>query len=128
VAALTLLLVVWGDLWSVDRRFFEFGDAEELFGDDEITAAMRKTPLPYRVWDPRGRYSELGVYPGSWLMGRGVPQLLGYHGNELRRFDELFGGKNEWINQTNLALWDLFAVRYVVLRQQTPGYHGSWGQ
>jgi hypothetical protein len=129
VAALALGVVVWGDLWSVDRRFFEFGKADELFGDDEVTATMRKAPLPYRVWDPRQPYEELSVYPGSWLMGRGVPQLLGYHGNELRRFDELFGGKNNWTNQTNFGLLELFAVRFVVLRQRQtlPGYHEIMG-
>ncbi|HEV8600112.1 MAG TPA: hypothetical protein VGQ69_12180 [Gemmatimonadales bacterium] len=128
-AALALVVVLWGDLWSVDRRFFTYGNAEELFGEDEVTATMRKTPLPYRVWDPRGRYAELETYPGSWLMGRGVPQLLGYHGNELRRFDELFGGKNDWANQPNRGLLELFAVRYVVLRQRQtlPGYHEVLG-
>jgi len=129
LAALAVFVVVWGDLWSVDRHFFEFGRAEELFGDDEITAAMRKTPLPFRVWDPRQPYARLEVYPGSWLMGRDVPQLLGYHGNELRAFDELLGGKNNWTNQVNRALLELFAVRYVVLRDtvQVPGFHRLMG-
>ena len=129
LATLALLVVVWGDLWSVDRNFFEFGAAEELFGDDEITSTMRKTPLPYRVWDPRAPYRALEVYPGSWLMGRDVPQLLGYHGNELRSFDELLGGKNDWTNQVNSAVLELFAVRYVVLRDsaQVPGFHKILG-
>ena len=90
---------------------------------------MRKTPLPYRVWEPKGGLVQLGAYPGSWLMGADVPQLLGYHGNELRAFDDLFGGKNDWRNQTNLALLELFAVRFVVLGQdQTlPGFHRVLG-
>jgi len=129
LGAAALLVVVWGDLWSVDRHFFEYGDPQQLFGDDEITATMRKTPLPYRVWDPRDPYRELEAYPGSWLMGRDIPQLLGYHGNELRSFDELFGGKNNWTNQTNRALLQLFAVRYIVLRDtvQVPGFHRVLG-
>jgi len=128
-AALALLIVVGADLWSVDRHFFEFGEAEELFGDDEITATVRKTPLPYRIWDPRQPLGGLAVYPGSWLMGRDVPQLLGYHGNELRRFDELLGGKNNWTNQLNRVVLELFGVRYAVFRDtvQVPGFHRLMG-
>ena len=104
VAALTV-----ADLWSVERKFFTFQPrAEVLFADDEITRAIRATPKPYRIWDP-GR-----VYRGSILMGYGIPNLLGYHGNELRYFDELLGGKGEWGDQAHPAVLRLFAVRYLV--------------
>jgi len=129
LAAAALVLVVWGDLWSVDRNFFVFGRAEQLFGEDQITREMRKTPLPYRVWDPKGLFDDLEVYPASWLMGLDVPQLLGYHGNELRAFDELLGGKNAWQNQVSSSLLNLFSVRYVVLRDtaRVPGFHRVLG-
>jgi hypothetical protein len=132
-AAAALFVVVTADLWSLDRKFFVFdGTAESLFGDDEITSRIRKTPLPYRVWDPKGGLGGaegLEVYQGSWLMGRDIPQLFGYHGQELRYFDELWGGKNLWKNQVNVPLLELFAVRFVVLSQaQTlPGYHQVLG-
>lgn len=131
-AVLALLLVVTADLWSLDRKFFEFpGSAAKVFGDDQVTTTLRKTPVPYRVWDPKGGELEgaLGVYPGSWLMGRDIPQLLGYHGQELRRFDEVLGGKNIWSNQVNLGLLELFGVRYVTLRQaqKLPGFHQVLG-
>ena len=129
LAAAALVLSVGADLWSIDRNYFVYGDPQRMFGDDAITTEMRKTPLPYRVWDPRGRYGELEVYPGSWLMGLDVPQLLGYHGNELAAFDELMGGKNDWKNQVSPALLQLFAVRYIVLpdTQRIPGYHRLLG-
>jgi hypothetical protein len=129
-AALGLALVVWGDLWSIDRQFFVFGPSEAaLFGPDALVDAIRKAPLPVRVWDPRGALQGLAVYPGSWLMGVDVPQLLGYHGNELRRFDELLGGKNEWRNQVSVPLLELFAVRYITLSQAqvVPGFHQVLG-
>jgi len=44
-----------------------------------------------------------------------IPDLFGYHGNELRYYDELWGGKNEWRNLGVLPLWDLWAVRYAIL-------------
>jgi hypothetical protein len=127
-AVAAIFVVVTADLWSLDRKFFEFpGSAKQIFGDDQVTTMIRKAPLPYRVWDPKAGNLEgsLGVYPGSWLMGRDIPQLLGYHGQELSRFDEVLGGKNIWSNQINIGLLQLFAVRYVVLQQQQklPGYH-----
>ena len=130
LAAAALIGVVTADLWSVERRFFHFdGTAEQLFGDDALTSRMKQAPLPFRVWDPKGRYGELEVYPGSWLMGAGVPQLLGYHGNELRNFDEVLGGKNIWENQVNVALLQLFAVRFVTMAKPLaiPGFHQVLG-
>jgi hypothetical protein len=130
-AAGALLAVVGADLWSIQRHFFVFGGTEqELFGDDEATAVMRRTAMPFRVLDPHGdRYGGLAAYPGSWLMGREIPQLLGYHGQELHRFDELLGGKSVWENQVNPALLSLFGIRYVVLpnEQAIPGFHKVLG-
>lgn len=129
-ATAALLTVVTADLWSVDRHFFEFyGTARSRFGDDEITTALRKTPLPYRVWEPKAEYSALEVYRGSWLMGRNIPQLLGYHGNELNYFDETLGGKNLWKHQVSLPMLQLFAVRYAVVKDtvQIPGFHRVLG-
>jgi hypothetical protein len=124
-AAAALFVAISADLWSVDREFFHFGFPEQLYGGDAITTTMRKTPLPFRVLDPKGQYAGLQVYPGSWLQGLDVPQLLGYHGQELNNFDDLLGGKNVWTNQVNPALFHLFAVRYIVLNQAQPipGYH-----
>jgi hypothetical protein len=130
LASAALIAVVAADLWSVERRFFHFdGTAEQLFGDDALTSRMKQASLPFRVWDPKGGYGELEVYPGSWLMGAGVPQLLGYHGNELRRFDELMGEKNLWRNQVSAGLLQLFGVRYVTLAQRMdiPGFHQVMG-
>ena len=126
-AAVALMgAVVLADLWSIDRRFVEVeGKSAELFQDDAITRRIKEAPMPYRVWQPAGGYAALAPYPGSWLMGVQVPTLFGYHGNELHAFDELLGGKNLWQNQLSEVMLDLFAIRYVVLRQeqQLPRYH-----
>ncbi len=122
-----LLLAVLVDLWSVDRRFFTFQPpASVTYGDDQLTAAMRQAPLPFRAWDPAGAYAGAGVYHGkSWLMAYEIPTLLGYHGNELNAFDELLGGKNVWGGQVSANIWDLYAVRFILLAeaQEIPGYH-----
>jgi hypothetical protein len=118
-AAAALGLVVVGDLWSIDRRFFDFKPAaSELFAEDAIIAKLRQEPKPFRVLD-------VGVYPGSVLMSYSVQSVLGYHGNELRYYDDLLGGKNVWRNVGNPNLHDLLAVRYLLLpdSQAVPGYH-----
>ena len=120
-----LLAFVAADSWLVARKFFVFSPPARIsYADDEITARIRQAPLPYRVWVPAGAYGQLGPYPRSWLMARGIPQLFGYHGNESRFFDELLGGKENWERQISPAVWGLYAIRFVVLsqRQELPGF------
>jgi hypothetical protein len=109
---------VLADLWSVDRHFFEFRPpASELFGDDAITAKLKSETKPFRVLNN-------GVYQGSVLMAYEIQDVIGYHGVELRYYDELLGGKNEWRNLGNPNLHDLLAVHYLILpdSQPIPGF------
>lgn len=122
-AAAALAAVVVADLWSVDRRFFDYKPpAAELFADDAITGRLRQEPKPYRLLDA-------GVYQGSVLMAYHVPTVLGYHGNEVRFYDELLGGKNVWSNIANPNLHDLLAVRFLLLpdTQAVPGFRRVLG-
>ncbi|HEU4699755.1 MAG TPA: YfhO family protein [Gemmatimonadales bacterium] len=124
-AAAALAVVAVGDLWSIDRLFFTFKPpASVLFADDALTTYMRRSPKPYRAWDPFGVYHGGQIQGGSMLMAYDIPQLLGYHGNELRYYDELLGGKGMWSNVQNPTLLDLTAVRFVILPQQhaLPGF------
>ena len=102
--ALTLILFVGCDLWLNAQQFWTY---IKPFSRDPLIDRVAATPPPYRVLD-------LGAYPGSVLATFDVPQVLGYHGNELRYYDELLGGKNEWKNLALLPLWDLLAVRYAI--------------
>ena len=122
-AAGLLSLTVVADLWSIDRLFFDFSPpASQVYADDAIITRLRATKGPFRVFDVPGRG---GVYEGSWLMAHRIQGVFGYHGNEVRFYDELWGGKNQWTNLANPNLWDLFAVRYLLLRepQAVPGFH-----
>jgi hypothetical protein len=118
-AAGALGVLVVADLWSVDRRFFDYKPpASQLFADDPITARLKQEPKPYRVLDA-------GVYQGSVLMAASVQTVLGYHGNEVRFYDDLLGGKNVWRNLGNPNLHDLLATRFLLLpdTQSVPGFH-----
>jgi hypothetical protein len=130
VAVLGVLAFVATDAWIVGRRFFEFSPPARIsFGDDAITARIRQAEPPYRVWVPAGAYGQLGPYPRSWLMAREIPQLFGYHGNEIRFFDELLGGKENWEHQVSPSLLKLYAIRFAVLAQavELPGFHQVLG-
>lgn len=125
-----LALALVADLYLVDRPYFEYSPgATTTYANDPVMARMAQTPLPYRAWTPSGVYGGLDPYPRSWLMAAGIPTLFGYHGNELRFFDDLFGGKNDWRNQVNPNLLKLYAVRYAALRapQEVPGFHQLLG-
>ncbi|MFI5209166.1 MAG: hypothetical protein ACHQ2E_01865 [Gemmatimonadales bacterium] len=104
-----LLLVVSGDLYRNARPFWIYSHTDrDLFQRDAVTTRLGEAPRPLRVL-------EYGVYPPSALMAFGIPTVLGYHGNEIRFFDELWGGQGEWKNAGNPGLWNLYAVNYVVL-------------
>ncbi|MBV9880816.1 MAG: hypothetical protein JO180_10000 [Gemmatirosa sp.] len=125
VATAALLAVVALDLWSVDRQFFTFSPrASTVFADDAVTAYLKRVRLPYRVVDAQDSYGY------SILMGYGVPVARGYHGFELRRYDELAGARAGWSNLYSQSLLDLLAVRFVILREPHPGpgYHEVVGQ
>ena len=119
-AGIALAVIVGLDLWINARPFWSY---TEPYGKDTVADRITQTRLPYRVLNlPE-------AYPGSALMVFDVPQVLGYHGNELRTYDDLLGGKNEWRNLGVLPLWDLLAVHYVVIparmrgADSLPGFH-----
>ncbi len=131
VLVVALPLIVSADLWGNARGFWQFSERPEhgLFGGDEITRTLQGDRLPFRVIDLSD--SGVDVYPGASLMAFGIPQILGHHGNQLHAFNELLGGKNEWRHLLlSRRLWDLFAVRYVLvpagvdLGSQLPAYAG----
>lgn len=119
LAAGALVVVVVADMWSLNRNFFRFSPpASQLYASDEIIDYIRESEGRFRVFNP------LRVYDGSVLMSYRIQTALGYHGNEVRFYDDLWGGKNEWRNQGSQQLWDLMAVRFVLLPsvQDVPGF------
>jgi hypothetical protein len=133
-AAAVLAALIGADLWSIDRLFFHFnGTVAQLFADDPIITRLREEKPPYRVFDaaPSNTIGLPPVYRGSFLMAKRIPVTFGYHGNEERFYDELWGGKNEYRFMNNAALWDVWAVKYLLLNaavaQDVPGFHRILG-
>lgn len=125
VFAFGLALVIGADLWRDGRHFWVYSDppAQGLYRPDAIVTRLKSEPAPFRVL-------HLNVYPHNVLMAHGIPQVLGYQGNELRYYDELLGGRNEWRYLfASTQLWDLLAVRFVLVPDTAvlPGYHHVMG-
>jgi hypothetical protein len=127
--ALGLPLLVGADLWRDGRRFWTYSPPPDkgLYQVDAVITRLKATPLPMRVLN-------FDVYPHNMLMAYGIPQVLGYQGQELRYFDELIGGRPGTENGaryllTSTQLWDLLAVRYVLIPDsaEIPGYHRAFG-
>ncbi len=123
LVSLGLILIVGTDLWLNARQFWLY---TKPFARDQVINRVSATPAPYRVFQPPGAGAP---YHGSILMSFDIPELFGYHGNELRFYDELWGGKNETRNLGVLPLWDLWGVRYAILPaggrtiDSIPGFH-----
>lgn len=125
-ATALLLLAVVGDLWSLNRRFFSWeAPASELFATDPVVSRLQQADRPMRVMNLPGS----PTYQGGALMTWDIPQVFGYHGNEIGFYDQLWGGKNIWANVERPTLWDLYAVGWLIVPQpaRVGGFHDVVG-
>ena len=122
---LKLLAFAWGivalaivDLWSVERGFWEFAaPAAEIYATDPTIEYMKAQPPGRVLTIPDGNHGLAYHDPylvGDGLMIHNIRQVLGYHGNELGRFQELGGEDQGWRNVTHPNFWQLYNVRWLL--------------
>ncbi len=121
-AALATLLVV--DLWSVERLYWTFSaPASELYASDPIIDYIRAQPEPGRTFatlvaaPPAGRDPFLG---GDAYMVHGIRLVTGYHGNQIGRYDRLYGADRGLSNIANPVFWKIANVRWMIYNDSTP--------
>lgn len=123
IAGWLLAGVVTLDLWSVARHYWLFSaPAAELFAEDDIIRYLKAQPEPGRVIAlPLGENmaSHDPFVLGDALMAHGVRGVLGYHGNELGRFQELYGKNEGYQSLANPNFWSLTNAHYFYTN--TPG-------
>ena len=96
-AGIALAATIAVDLWSVERRYFQFSaPAEQLYARDPVIQYLQRVPQPARVaplatGGPlastiRDPYFGPGDGRADGLMVHRVRSVVGYHGNELGRF------------------------------------------
>jgi hypothetical protein len=94
IAAWTLAVLVALDLWSIERMYWMFSPpAATVFASDAAIEAIKAAPEPGRVVTADFLGAALQnsdpIFVGDGLMVHRVRTLLGYHGNELGRYEHV---------------------------------------
>ena len=129
--AFGLPLLVGVDLWRNGEHFWQYSPRPDqgLYRTDALLTRLQADAGPVRVLN-LAPFMNADVYPQNVLMAFGIPQVVGYQGSELRYYDDLLGGRNEWRYLfASTRLWHLLAVRYVIAPDtlSLPGYHRVLG-
>ncbi|HEV8362583.1 MAG TPA: hypothetical protein VGQ52_03615 [Gemmatimonadaceae bacterium] len=115
-AAIALAAVVLVDLWSIERKYWMFmPPAKQSYAANDITRYLNQQPQPVRVLtgalgtphSPRDPYVGTNILGGDGLMAHGVRATLGYHGNQLDRYDILAGRESGYQQIANPNFWAL---------------------
>jgi hypothetical protein len=113
--AITLLCAI--DLWTILRLYWFFSPpAAQLYAADPTIEYMKKESQPARVIA-----LQLG-YPvrdpnlnGDGLMVHRVRNVLGYHGNQLWRYDALLHRDQGYSQLGNPNAWHLLNARFLLV-------------
>jgi hypothetical protein len=105
VAALVLV-----DAGRMDFKFITTIDLSRYFQRDAVVDFLKAQPQPVRVLPvPRG-------FPTNYFALNDIQELTGYHGNQLRTYNDFLGGSNQPRQFTRQAL-DLAAVDFIIFRR-----------
>ena len=115
--AYALAGIVVLDLWSIIRSYWIFSEpASTLYASDPVIEFLKKDPEPGRVLTlppESGAYRDPNL-TGDGLMVHKIRTVLGYHGNELGRYDQLSGKNQEYKPIFSPLFWRLNNTRYVM--------------
>ncbi|MGH7663159.1 MAG: hypothetical protein ACRENI_02505 [Gemmatimonadaceae bacterium] len=113
-----LIAVVGADLWSIARRYWMFSPpASVIYASDPTIEYIKSQPEPGRVLALQTAPSPAVNDPFlnyDALMSHRIRLVLGYHGNELARYQELYAKQQGSRNIGNPAFWRLANVRYLL--------------
>lgn len=129
VAGWLLAAVTVADLWSVERQYFKFSaPAAELYASDPAIEHIQAEPEPVRVianaFEAGAVYHDPNLdFDG--LMAHGVRVVLGYHGNELGRYQKLVDKDRGYRQIGNPTLWGLMNVKYIYTNSAETGIPGA---
>ena len=111
-------VLVAADLWSVERLYWHFSPpASVTYASDAAIDYVRAQTQPGRVLaaplaqDVAPHDPEL---EGNALMIHRIRQAIGYHGNELKRYDVLAGKADGFRPIFTAQIWRLLNVRFLL--------------
>ncbi len=109
VFLITLLFVIpLIDGTRFNRRFVRLSEPKEHFEPNDLTRFLSSQSGEFRVLN---RSHDL---PRSLLPQHGIELVTGYHGNQLRWYDDLLGGPH-FKNRSNPRYLNLVGTRYLVI-------------
>ena len=94
IAGWTLIVLTAVDLWTVERIYWMFSPpAKVIYASNPIVDALKNEQQPARVFafPIRDTPRPDAYLTGDALMTHRIRQVLGYHGNQLGRFNDLVG-------------------------------------
>jgi hypothetical protein len=110
-AGLPILLVIpllsAVDGMRFNSRFIENYDYRQPFSPTPLTTYINSLPGQFRVLN-------LGAVANDYLPFFGIEVVTGYHGNQLRWYDDLLGGPS-LANQMNPHFLNLVGTRYILV-------------
>lgn len=117
VAIVGLIFLALIDLWRLDFNFVGVGSYDHYFPTLPVVNKLRGEPEPIRVFDLTRRTFSSRDY----FALEGIEQMVGYHGAQLKTYDEFIGGLDfsRLVGPTgiNLRPFRITGTKYIVLDQ-----------
>jgi len=107
-AGIALLVAI--DTVRMDRRFIEVVDLNRFFPHEPVVDFLRQQPQPTRVLPLPGGFRT------NYFALEGVQEVSGYHGNQLRTYNDFLGGPQQPRLYAKQAL-DLASVEFLIFRR-----------
>lgn len=129
VAGWALAALVAADLWSVERHYWRFSPpASALYAEDDVIRYLKNLPEPGRVIaiplsDNMAPHDPF--IAGDALMHHRVRGVLGYHGNELGRYQQLYGKEEGLQPVANPNFWALTNTRFFYTNAPEVPFQGA---
>jgi hypothetical protein len=105
------------DLWRLDFSFVEVAEYDRYFPKAPVVNTIKGEPEPVRVFDLTRRTFSSKDY----FALQGIEQMIGYHGAQLKTFDEFIGGLDfsrlMGPRGIELRAFQLTGTKYVILDQ-----------
>jgi hypothetical protein len=119
--------IVAVDLWSIERMYWRFSPpADVTFAADSAIAHIKADSEPGRVLTlvTQKEHGRDPFLAGDGLMSHRVRNVLGYHGNELGRYQLLGGFSERWKQIANPNFWHLMNIKWVLTDAEDLGVAG----
>jgi hypothetical protein len=107
---LGLFVLVLVDTLRMDQRFVSVVDLNRFFPPEPVVDFLKRQREPTRVLAPPGGFRT------NYFALQGIQEMDGYHGNQLRSYNDFLGGSHQPRLYSKPAL-DLAGVDYLIFRR-----------